>query len=102
MLQYVIIGQTGRGLAGAMDRPRTTITYYKLERDPGYLAIVRYTAYHPDGKPIKVGEYLYKDTPEQFCELEKDIEKALQNGIDASVLSAYEHEVFPVISSYLP
>jgi len=102
MLEYVVIGQTGDGLAGTMDQPRTTITYYKLKRDPGYLAIVRYTAYHPDGKPMKIGEYLYQDTPEQFCELEKDIEKALQNGIDASVLSAYEHEVFPVISSYLP
>jgi hypothetical protein len=51
---------------------------------------------------MKIGEYLYQDTPEQFCELEKDIEKALQNGIDASVLSAYEYEVFPVIASYLP
>jgi hypothetical protein len=102
MLEYVVIGQTGCGLAGTMDQPRTTITYYKLKRDPGYLAIVRYTAYHPDGRPVKIGEYLYQDTPEQFCELEKDIEKALQNGIDASVLSAYEHEVFPVISSYLP
>ena len=102
MLEYVVIGQTGDGLAGTMDQPRTTITYYKLKRDPGYLAIVRYTAYHPDRKPMKIGEYLYQDTPEQFCELEKDIEKALQNGIDASVLSAYEYEVFPVISSYLP
>ena len=101
MLEFVKIRQTGGGLAGTMDQPRTTITYYKLRRDPGYLAIVRYTAYHPDGKPVKIGEYLYQDTPEQFCELERDVEQALHNGIDASVLSAYEYEVFPLISEYL-
>ena len=82
-------------------QPRTTITYYELTKAVPYLAIVRYTAYHPDGKPLKVGEYLYQDTPDDFCRLEEDVEKALQNGIDASILSAYEHEVFPVLSSYL-
>jgi hypothetical protein len=33
--------------------------------------------------------------------LEKDIETALKGGIDASIQSEYEHEIFPVISSYL-
>jgi hypothetical protein len=33
--------------------------------------------------------------------LEEDIETALNGGIDASIQSEYEHEVFPVISSYL-
>lgn len=100
MLRYVIVRQTGSRLAGAME-PRTTITYYELTREVPYLAIARYTAYGEDKMPVKICEDIYADTPEEFCRLERDVETALLNGIDASILSAYEHEIFPVISSYL-
>jgi hypothetical protein len=80
---------------------KTTITYYELKRPQSFLALVRYTAYSPDGKVFRVFEGVYKDDPEEFCRLEKDIETALKGGIDASIQSEYEHEIFPVISSYL-
>ena len=80
---------------------RTTVTYYELQREQPYLAIVRYTAYGPDGQAISICEDIYDDTAEEFCRLEKDVNTALKNGIDASIMSFYEHEIFPVISMFL-
>lgn len=79
----------------------STITYYTLNRDPGYLAIVRYTAYDFDGQAVRICEDIYADDPEDFCRLEADIEIALESGIDASVISHYDSAIFPVITSYL-
>jgi len=79
----------------------TTITYYQVSEVEGFLALVRYTAYNPDGLPEAICEDFYEDNPEEFCRLEADVEKALVNGIDASVMSSYESVVFPVISTYL-
>ena len=79
----------------------STITYYTLNRDPGYLAIVRYTAYDFDGQAVRICEDIYADDPEDFCRLERDIELALESGIDASVISHYDSTIFPVITSYL-
>tara|TARA_B100001939_G_scaffold159945_1_gene138132 strand:- start:43 stop:378 length:336 start_codon:yes stop_codon:yes gene_type:complete len=79
----------------------TTITYYTISKAEGLLAIVRYTAYNPDGLPELICEDFYKDSPDEFCRLERDVEKALVSGIDASVMSHYESEIFPVISTYL-
>ena len=100
MLNRVITLQTGDGSEGSMSG-RTTVTYYELQREQPYLAIVRYTAYAPDGYPIGVCEDMYEDTAEEFCRLERDVNKALKAGIDASIMSFYDHEIFPVISTYL-
>lgn len=78
-----------------------TITYYELKGSKQYLAIVRYTAYGRDLLPISICEDIYQDTPEDFCRLERDIEIALNSGIDASVLSTYAHDVFPSITAHL-
>jgi hypothetical protein len=48
-----------------------------------------------------VFEGVYENDPEEFCRLESDIETALAGGIDTSIQSEYEHEIFPVISKYL-
>lgn len=79
----------------------TTITYYRVSEVEGFLAVVRYTAYNPDGLPEVICEDFYADDPEEFCRLEADVEKALVGGIDVSIMSAYEVETFPVISTYL-
>jgi uncharacterized protein (DUF1786 family) len=79
----------------------TTITYYRVSPVEGFLAVVRYTAYNPDGLPEAVCEDFYEDDPEEFCRLEADVEKALVSGIDASIMSSYEADVFPVICNYL-
>lgn len=100
MLRFVKTGHTGGRPGGPVDS-KTTITYYELKRPQSFLAIVRFTAYSPDGGVFRVFEGVYEDDPEEFCRLERDIETALNGGIDASIQSEYEHEVFPVISSYL-
>jgi len=100
MLKRVICLQTGYGSEGSMSG-RTTVTYYELQREQPYLAIVRYTAYGPDDMPMGVCEDIYADTADEFCRLEQDVNKALKAGIDASIMSFYDHEIFPVISTYL-
>ena len=79
----------------------TTITYYKVSGIASKLAVVRYTAYNPDGLPEAICEDSYQDTPEDFCRLEADIETALNGGIDTSIMSAYEADFSPVILRYL-
>ena len=79
----------------------TTITYYKVSGVASKLAVVRYTAYNPDGLPEAICEDSYQDTPEDFCRLEADIETALNGGIDTSIMSAYEADFSPVILRYL-
>lgn len=100
MFRFVKTGQTG----GSPDGPvtaKTTITYYELKKKQSFLALVRFTAYGEDGLAIKVFEGVYEDDPEEFCRLENDIETALLNGIDTSIQSEYQYEIFPVISSFL-
>tara|TARA_B100001939_G_scaffold305560_1_gene284620 strand:+ start:1029 stop:1283 length:255 start_codon:yes stop_codon:yes gene_type:complete len=79
----------------------TTITYYLVSEVEGLLALVRYTAYNPDGLPEAICEDFYEDSPDEFCRLEEDVEKALNNGIDTSIMSSYESETFPVINTFL-
>lgn len=79
----------------------TTVVYYQIPSPLNCLAVVRYTAYGLDGMPVGVCEDLYFDTPDDFCRLEQDIETALSSGIDASIASNHEYEIFPVIDSYL-
>ena len=92
-------GQTGGTSGSPMDF--TTITYYTVSKAEDMLAVVRYTAYGEDAMPIAVCEDFYKDTPEEFCRIEEDVETALVAGIDVSVMSHYEASIFPVISDYL-
>ena len=79
----------------------TTLTYYQCSEIKGFLALVRYTAYNPDGLPEAVSEDFYADDPDEFCRLEADVEKALVGGIDTSIMSSYESDTFPVINTYL-
>ena len=79
----------------------TTITYYQVSEGEGFLALVRYTAYSDDGLPMAICEEFYDDTPDEFCRLEEEVENALGNGIDTSIMSCYESSYFPVISAFL-
>ena len=100
MLTDWLMSQTVCRYCGLMEE-WATITYYELKGPKPYLAIVRYTAYGVDLFPISICEDMYQDTPEDFCRLERDIEIALNSGIDASVLSTYAHEFFPSITAHL-
>lgn len=79
----------------------TNITYYQVSEVEGFLALVRYTAYNPDGLPEAICEDFYEDNPDDFCRLEEDVEKALYGGVDTSIMSSYESDAFPVITAFL-
>ena len=102
---YIMYSLMSKGQTDGMRSRRpmelTTITYYTISKHEDLLAIVRYTAYNPDGLPELICEDFYKDSPDEFCRLEHDAEKALVSGIDVSVMSHYESHIFPVISTYL-
>ena len=72
----------------------TTITYYSVSKVEDMLAVVRYTAYDDQGSPVAICEDHYGDTPEEFCRIEEDVETALVGGIDVSVMSHYESDIF--------
>lgn len=95
--------EIGGLIRGAVSRSMdfTTITYYSVSKVEDMLAVVRYTAYDDNGNPVAVCEDHYGDTPEEFCRIEDDVETALVGGIDVSVMSHYESDMFPVISDYL-
>lgn len=48
-----------------------------------------------------VSEFIYQDNPDDFCQMEDDIESALAHGIDVSVMSRYENEIFPLLAEIL-
>ena len=102
---YIMSDKSWDAKLGAADAPDMSegvwITYYKLPKKQDYLAKVRYTAFAKDRKPISVYEGVYEDTPEEFCRLERDLELALESGIETTILSSYEQDLFPVISEYL-
>ena len=99
MTSFSNSGQTGKRLRRPMEL--TTLTYYQVSKVEGFLAVVRFTAYNPDGLPEAICEDFYADDPEEFCRLEEDVEKALSGGIDTSIMSSYESDTFPVISTFL-
>ncbi len=80
---------------------KTVLTYYKVPRETFCLAVVRYTLYEECEKVFMVSEFLYEDNPDDFCKMEDDIESALAHGIDVSVMSRYENEVFPLLAEIL-
>lgn len=100
MFRLVKTCHTGNRFDGPVET-QTTLTYYELEENQPFLALVRFTAYGKDGKAFKVFEGIYEHDPEEFCRLERDVELALNEGIDASIQSEFDHEFFPVISKYL-
>ena len=79
----------------------STLDYYTSGEIPGVLAIVRFTTSDDHERVFDVTEVVYSDTPEGFCNLEKDVPEALSHGIDAAVLSHLDPEEFPEINAFL-
>ena len=78
------------------------LSYYQISPVPNVLAIVRYTAYHPeDGTLMAVGEEMIFDNPDEFAKLEEDVLEALLAGVDVALLSSYEPDFFPQINQII-
>ena len=82
------------------------LCYYRVERIPGTLAVVRYDARNQMGAPgwlsdLGVAEDRFDDTPDDFCRLQDDVEEALLTGVDVCLMSPYEPETFEKIRGFL-
>ena len=78
------------------------LCYYRVEKIPGTLAIVRYHARNPTDDLMGVAEDRFEDNPDDFCRLQEDVEEALLTGVDVCVMSQYEPETFEKIRHFLP
>jgi hypothetical protein len=79
----------------------STLDFYCTSEIPGVLAIVRFTTSDDHERVFDVTEAVYTDTPEGYCKLEEDVPQALAHGIDVSVLSHVDPELFPEINAFL-
>ena len=78
----------------------TELTYYKIKNLKEHLAIVRYSVEDEDGT-IEVSEEVYEDTLEDAERLQQEILDSIECGIDCSIMTDQESEVFPTIHTLL-
>lgn len=74
----------------------TELTYYKIKNLKEHLAVVRYSVVDEDGT-IEVTEETYEDSLEDAERLQQEIVDSIEAGIDCSIMTDQESEVFPTI-----
>lgn len=74
----------------------TELTYYKIKNLKEHLAVVRYSVIDEDGT-IEVTEETYEDSLEDAERLQQEIVDSIEAGIDCSIMTDQESEVFPTI-----
>ena len=65
------------------------------------IATVRYTSYAEDGKPLAVEQVEYGTDPEDFCYLDYEASSALEMGVDVTIYTRCDIEMFPQLSKYV-
>ena len=78
------------------------LCYYRVEKIPGTLAIVRYHARNQAENIVGVAEDRFEDNPDDFCRLQEDVEQALMGGVDVCVMSPHDPATFERIQNFLP
>jgi hypothetical protein len=78
----------------------TELTYYKIKNLKEHLAVVRYSVVGLDGT-IEVSEETYEDSLEDAERLQQEILDSIECGIDCSIMTDQESEVFPTIHALL-
>ena len=78
----------------------TELTYYKIKNLKEHLAVVRYSVVDEDGT-IEVTEETYEDSLEDADRLQAEILDSIECGIDCSIMTDQESEVFPIIHRLL-
>lgn len=85
------------------DVSRTPIfAYYETDHpnpDDPAVAHVRFTQYGQRGKPLRVRQLSFADTPQGVIAMEEAVEDALNHGHDAYVVSHYDLDSFPVLAA---
>lgn len=75
------------------------LTHYQYRRIEGALALVRYTTYNEDGKPIAIEQEIYQYHEKE--RLEEEIAAAMDIGIDCLLVTDCSIDDFSLISGNL-
>ena len=82
---------------------RVKFYYCKVESpiNADALALVRFTSYDKDYRALAVEQVTYQDDWAGYGDFEDQVAAALDCGIDVSVMTAYDLDYFPHITSLL-
>ena len=75
------------------------LTHYQYRRIERALALVRYTTYSDDGKPIAVEQEIYREDEKE--RLEEEMAAAMDIGIDCLLVTDRSIDDFSLISGNL-
>tara|TARA_B100000459_G_scaffold83627_1_gene46847 strand:- start:144 stop:407 length:264 start_codon:yes stop_codon:yes gene_type:complete len=67
--------------------------------DDEALALVRFTSYGSDLRPLAVEQVTYPDSWKGFADFERHVAAALDCGVDVAVLTSYDLDYFPLVES---
>ena len=81
-----------------MNRHNIQLSVYEHNYEGGPTALVRYTVYGEDGKPVSVQQISYKDNDTGHQELDLHATAALELGADVTIFTKYELSMFPLLS----
>ena len=82
------------------DNGNIQLAVYTCKYRGGPIASVRYTSYGKDGRVINVEQINYGATAEQLAKFDYDATNALEIGVDVSIITRADVEMFPKISYY--
>ena len=81
------------------DAMSVPLTHYQYRRIEGALALVRYTTYDDDGRPIAVEQEIYRE--DEKDRLEEEMAAAMDIGIDCLLVTDRSIDDFALINGNL-
>ena len=93
-------GQTEEVLSIPMKKTQVQLTICKVNYRDGPVASVRYTTYAEDGKPLAVEQINYGGSAEQLLIFDTEATTALEMGVDVSIFTRVDVDMFPQLSQY--
>ena len=75
------------------------LTHYQYRKIEGALALVRYTTYSEDGKPIAIEQEIYREDEQE--RLEEELSAAMDIGIDCLLVTDRSIDDFSLIRGNL-
>tara|TARA_R100000152_G_C6768509_1_gene194023 strand:- start:240 stop:500 length:261 start_codon:yes stop_codon:yes gene_type:complete len=83
-----------------MNHKSTQLAVYEVPYKGGPAASVRYTTYAEDGKPLAVEQINYPADALGLVTFDNEATAALEMGIDVSIITRVDVEMFPELSKY--
>ena len=83
-----------------MKHKNIQLAVYEVPYEGGPAASVRYTTYAKDGKPLAVEQINYPADALGLATFDNETTAALEMGIDVSIITRVDVEIFPELSKY--